>query len=114
MKSRELNRLLINTFPNLVKQYHEEVDWQEGDDTGAHTVYGDVFTPYIVECTKSNNVKELGRIFNYIENLLEKNDTYTNEVIAFSVLESIEYTIKNNKKILNILGQMTKKMLSEL
>lgn len=37
--------------------------WQEGDETGAHTVYGDVFTPYIVNCIENNNQKEIEKKF---------------------------------------------------
>lgn len=89
------------------------MDWQEGDETGAHTVYGDVFTPYIVNCIENNNQKEIEKIFSYIEFLLSKNDSYTNEVVAFSVLESIEYLLKNNKKLQIILGEKTTEQLKE-
>ena len=50
MNSIELNKLLIEKFPNLIDDYCDEVGWQEGDETGSHIVYGDVFTPYIVKC----------------------------------------------------------------
>ncbi|MBC1967131.1 hypothetical protein HB807_12425 [Listeria welshimeri] len=89
------------------------MDWQEGDETGAHTVYGDVFTTYIVNCIENNNQKEIEKIFSYIEFLLSKNDSYTNEVLAFSVLESIEYLLKNNKKLQTILGEKTTEQLKE-
>ncbi|MBF2596516.1 DUF7674 family protein [Listeria welshimeri] len=89
------------------------MDWQEGDETGAHTVYGDVFTPYIVNCIENNNQKEIEKFFSYIEFLLSKNDSYTNEVVAFSVLESIEYLLKNNKKLQTILGEKTTEQLKE-
>ena len=114
MKSRELNKLLIKTFPNLNSEYHEEVDWQEGDDTGSHTVYGDVFTPYIVNCIENNRQNQLNCIFGFLEFLLLKNDLYTNEVIAFSVLESIGYLIKDNKPLLEMLGEKTKILLNEV
>lgn len=29
MGAKQLNRLLIDKFPELEKEYHEEVDWQE-------------------------------------------------------------------------------------
>lgn len=48
MKSHELNRLLVNKFPNLIEDYQDEVEWQEEDETCSHIVYEDVFTPYII------------------------------------------------------------------
>ncbi|WP_458524236.1 DUF7674 family protein [Listeria welshimeri] len=53
------------------------------------------------------------KIFSYIEFLLSKNDSYTNEVVAFSVLESIEYLLKNDKKLQTILGEKTTEQLKE-
>ena len=38
MDVKQLNQLLINKFPELEREYHEEVDWQEGDETGSHGV----------------------------------------------------------------------------
>lgn len=114
MISKELNKLLIKTFPNLNKSYHEEVAWQEKDDTGSHIVYGDVFTPYIVDCIEKNRQKEIEKIFAYLEFLLSKQDSYTTEVVTFSVLESIEYLLKNNKKLQGMLGEKTIEKLKEL
>ncbi|WP_185405091.1 DUF7674 family protein [Listeria welshimeri] len=57
--------------------------------------------------------KKLKKIFSYIEFLLSKNDSYTNEVVAFSVLESIEYLLKNDKKLQTILGEKTTEQLKE-
>lgn len=114
MKNAELNRLLVDAFPNLRTEYQEEVNWQEGDETGSHTVYGDVFTPYIINCIENNREKELYNIFKYLELLLTKDDAYINEVITFSVIESIEYLLKDNNTILKMLGKKTKAVLDEL
>lgn len=114
MTSKELNKLLIKTFPDLISSYKEEVEWQEGDNTGSHTVYGDVFTPYIINCIENNQQQKIEKIFLFIESLLNKEDPYTDEVIAFSVLESIEFLLKENKNLQNKLGEKTSKILDEL
>lgn len=72
MTSKELNKLLIETFPELNDSYVEEVQWQEGDDTGSHTVYGDIFTPYVIICIENNKQEEIRKIFSYVEFLLSK------------------------------------------
>ena len=114
MKNIELNKMLIKTFPNLSDIYQEEIEWQEGDETGSHTVYGDVFTPYIRKCIESNDSDKLKRIFDFLELLLSKQDKYINEVVAFSVIESLEYLLKENKEIIDIMGNKTKKVLEEM
>lgn len=44
---KEMNLKLIEKFQELKDNYEQEVCWQDKDETGAHTVYGDVFTPFI-------------------------------------------------------------------
>ena len=114
MKSCELNRLLISKFPNLIEDYQDEVDWKEGDETGSHTVYGDVFTPYIVRCIKNEKEIELKAIFDYLELVLIKQDEYASEVITLSVLESIQYLLKERSKYKEMIGKETKKVYEKL
>jgi hypothetical protein len=91
MKSKELNLLLINAFPEIRCDYNQEISWQEGDDTGSHIVYGDVFSPWIVSIFQNNDEDKLYRVFNFIESILTLNDDYGNEVIIQSVLESLHH-----------------------
>lgn len=114
MKSCELNRLLIEKFPNLIQEYRDEVDWQEGDETGSHTVYGDVFTPYIVKCIENKKDADLIVIFEYLELVLIKQDEYASEVIALSVLESIQYLLEEKSKYKDMMGNETKKVFEKL
>ena len=113
MKSRELNKLLVESFPNLNDEYVDEVSWQEGDDTGSHTVYGDVFTPYLSNCIEKNKQEEITQAFEYIEKLLNLEDTYVDEVVSFSILESIAYLIKEREKLFDLLGDKTKESIKE-
>ena len=47
MTCKELNLKLIELLPEIKKMYEEETSWQEGDNTGSHIVFSDVFFPYI-------------------------------------------------------------------
>lgn len=114
MNNIELNKMIVENFPILVNDYQDEIDWQEGDATGSHTVFGDVFTPYFVKCIESKKNEDLYAIFNFLELLLSMQDKYTNEVVAFSVLESVSYLLNENKEIIDMMGNRTKKMLEEL
>ena len=114
MTNEGLNRLLIKHFPHLMGRYLEEVSWQEGDSTGAHTVYGDVLTPYFVECISENDKKEIVSILNFLEQILRLNDKYAEEVVAFSVLESTAYLFREQPILLTFLGETSRRVLSEI
>ena len=114
MTSKTLNMMLVKSFPNLKDKYLNEVSWQEGDDTGSHTVYGDVLTPYLINCIATNNVKETKQVFNFLEEILRLEDNYGDEVVAYSVLENIAHLFQRNKSLKSYLGQYAEKLLNEL
>ncbi len=49
MTSKELNLKLLTLLPEIKDLYDNEVSWQEGDETGSHTVFSDVWFPYILK-----------------------------------------------------------------
>lgn len=89
MTSKELNLKLIESFPDIKDVYYEETSWQDGDETGSHVVYADIFVPFIKAQISDGKEQAIVGVFHYIEKLLELNDEYANEVIALSVLESL-------------------------
>lgn len=113
--NKELNLKLIETFPEIKKQYDEEIDWQEGDETGAHVVYGDVLKPYLLQSIQERHDKTMKKILGFLEGLLKINDKSINEVVAFSVLEGI---ITNEdieiEFVESMLGELSKKVWDEL
>lgn len=87
MKSSDLNRLLVSSLPELADSYHRCVDWDEGDDTGSHIVYGEVLGTQIEKSLAEHDDNELNRCFKFIDEVLEKDDEYAENVIAVSVIE---------------------------
>lgn len=114
MDVKQLNQLLINKFPELKKEYHEEVDWQEGDETGSHVVYGDVFTPYIEKNIIQQNDTEIKKVFVFIEEILAKHQKYSDEVIMFSVLERLMLDKEQLQRCKKYLGKCTEKTIREM
>jgi hypothetical protein len=114
MDSKKLNLLLIGNFPNLIDKYNKEVEWQEGEETGSHTVYGDVLAPYLIECIKKNNELEVIKILQFIEQILEQNYKYSDEVIAFSILERIEYEYRDSILLNNNYGKLSRQIIDEI
>ena len=113
MKSYDLNKMLIKHLPQLSERFNDEISWQEGHDTGCHTVFGDVLTPYLVECILQNNRQGIAQIFDFLENILCLKDEYADEVIWLSVLESISYLFKTHVYLTEFLGEHTKKTLEK-
>ena len=95
MTSRELNRMLIQWIPEVAATYEKEVEWQEGDETGAHIIFGDVLVPHIIELVEEQESESLKKIFEFIEHLLSLGDEYAEEVVMLSVIESLYYRLEN-------------------
>ena len=92
MTSKELNLKLIKEFPELTEVYYREVSWQDGDETGSHVVYEDVFVPFIKMLFVENAGDKIKKVFEYIESLFESEDAYAEEVLSLSVLESLAFS----------------------
>lgn len=111
MLSKELNLKLIELFPEIKELYEDEVSWQEGDETGSHTVFSDVLFPYILE--NFDNVEITKKIFDSIEKILELHDEYADEVITLSILENLFYERENIDKFKKYLGNLSKQIFSK-
>ena len=109
MQAKELNQLLINSFPELEAKFHEEVDWQDGYETGSFVVFEDVFMPFLEANVEMNNEELIERIYSFIEALCDIDDEYVQNVLYVAILENIadyensepfaKYLKENSKKI---------------
>jgi hypothetical protein len=104
MTARELNQKLITAFPELERAYHEQTDWQEGDDTGSHVVYGDVLVPVISALANNGSFGSLKRYFDFIEGTIALDDEYATDVMATSVIESIFFDTVDKAQVKALLG----------
>lgn len=95
MTSRELNCMLIQWVPEIAASYKKEVEWQDGDETGSHIIFGDVLVPHMIKLVEEQDNESLERIFDFIEHLLSLDDEYAEEVVVLSVIESLYYRVKN-------------------
>ena len=114
MTSKELNLKLLKAFPELEDIYKEEVEWQEGDDTGSHVVFGDVLTPYLLEKINTGNAAIMKKIFDFLEELLISDDEYASEVITCSILESIIMDDINIDFVESFLGEKSMETWQDL
>lgn len=114
MNKKDYNLALIDRFPELIKAYHSEVDWQEGDETGCHVVYADVLLKYMERLTDARDMRKLGQIFDFLEELLQEKDLYFDEVVSFSILEGYADAGENPKLLMPLMGERTRSLLQEL
>lgn len=59
------------------------------------------------------NISKLKEIFSFIKYLLDSGDDYASNVISVSVLESVLYSVFNNKRVFSLLGNESKKVVEE-
>ncbi|MBQ7118732.1 MAG: hypothetical protein IJO09_00810 [Oscillospiraceae bacterium] len=111
MISKELNLKLIEFLPEIKELYEEEVSWQEGDETGSHIVFSDVFVPYILK--NFDNAEITKKNFKVIEDILNLHDEYADEVIALSVLENLFYEENIIDKVNEHLGLLSRKAFEQ-
>ena len=111
MTCKELNLKLIELLPEVKELYEDETSWQEGDNTGSHIVFADVFFPYIIGNINNENITK--KNFEVIEKILELHDDYADEVITLSVLENLFYEKEALNKFKVYLGILSKKAFEQ-
>jgi len=114
MKSRELNKKLLELIPEIKPLYEEETSWQEGDDTGSHVVFSDVLFPYLIDNLKKKNETTIHICFKAIEEILKLKDEYADEVIVISILENLSYEEFEFDKMVSYMQKNTKKLYEEV
>jgi len=86
-----LARTLIEAFPELRERYEKELDWWGSEKPGQHVVYGDIFTPYLVELLEADrDIEGLERAFELLEELIANRDVRVQEVAVVTVLEYLQ------------------------
>jgi hypothetical protein len=108
MTSKELNQRLILTFPELRDEFKQETEWQEGEDTGSHVVYGDVLVPAILFLLKGRRYDTVKKYFGFLEAFLAEGDEYATEVVVATVIESIAYDEVSTDDIAPLLGPLSR------
>ena len=89
MDSKELNTLLLHTFPELKEEFEEETSWQDGIETGSFIVFENVFMPFLELNVELNNTEMIERIYSFIEDLSNIDDKYVENVLYVAILENI-------------------------
>lgn len=97
MKKRELNKLLVETFPEIRDTFMSYVEAQDGWDTGCFLTFEDVFMPYFYTLLDKNDEIMIAKVCKFIEDLYLLKDDYVCNVIVVGVLENLKSSNFSNK-----------------
>lgn len=110
--TEKLNKLLLESFPELKDSFTDTVEAIDGIKTGSTIVYEDVFLPFIIESFIKRDEETEKRIAVFIEHLASSNDFDERNLIGLTVLDNIRlYSIE--KDIKEMLGPNSKKLYDE-
>ena len=85
-----MSDLLMEVAPELREEYERERQSWDTEEPGAHIIYGDLLTPYIITLLESGSrAEDLRRLFDFLEELAGHPDVHVQEVVAFSVVERL-------------------------
>lgn len=114
MTSEDLNKKFIKKFPEFEQAYQDETEWQEGDKTGSHVIYGDVFLPVLIELLKAKQYQQAQKYLDFLELLLETDDEYAIDVVAVTMIEGIVLDSIDKGEVRSLLGQRTGSIFDEI
>ena len=90
MTSKELNEKLLKAVPELKNSFQEFTSWQEGIETGSHTVFENLIVPFAINIIENENDNAIARLFRLVEEMITSKDEYAEEVIQLSFLEPLK------------------------
>lgn len=90
MRERELNGLLIASFPELEEEFREYTSWQNGPDTGCFLVFEDLLLPRIRHALGEGDDAFLKKTGEFLEGILTSGDPYAVNVATVGVLEGLK------------------------
>ena len=113
MNEKQMNELLLASFPELKGELEKYVSWQDGMDTGAFLTYEDVFRPRIERAIEDGDANFLERAGAFIEDLYLTGDKYAVNVVYVGILEGLKANC-DNEAVRAFLKPVTQKEFDEL
>jgi hypothetical protein len=91
---QNLGDKLVEAVPELRTRYEQELQWWGEEEPGAHNIYGDVLDPFLISLLKSESKslaeeETLKRVFDFLEELANNDDSRVQDVAGATVLERL-------------------------
>lgn len=111
-----LTEQILALLPHLRPAYDREVREYWGNDLpGPHVVFGNLLTPHLIQLLRTDeNEIELHRIFGFLEGLSASGVKDVEEVVAFSVIESVAAEQDLLDRAWKLMGPRTRSMAKEV
>lgn len=90
MNAEQLNKLLLEAFPELGDKFEDYTSWQDGMETGCFLTYEDLLLPVAREALNAKDEEKLARIGSFIEELMILGDDYAVNVATVGLLEGLK------------------------
>lgn len=115
MEYCNLSKELIICIPELRDMYEQELELWDGEDPGAHNIFGDILNPFLIEALHKNENEELlKKVFAFLERMATSNDSLVQEVLGCTVLERIGDDKAILKKAKKYMKEETNKISEEI
>ena len=102
-----LNKLLLETFPELAEQFKEHTSWQDGMETGCFVTYEDLLLPLARHALDDHDETLLTRLGVFIEQLMTSGDAYAVNLATVGLIEGLK--AYGNSPIRSFLGPVSLK-----
>ena len=97
IKSKEFFLMMLNLLPSTVNEYQESIEYN--GELLETVIIEDIFMPEIIKLLKENTeVKLLGEIFAFFEDVLNFGDEHLINIFSITTLE----VLGNEKEILEV------------
>jgi hypothetical protein len=110
----ELGARLVDVLPELRVAYEAECEAWEDEIPGAHVIYGDLLMPYLTTLLDRGEDAKLRQVFTFLELLAQSENVHIQEVVAFTVCESLLDDKARVEKARAYMGEATLRISHEV
>lgn len=113
MKAADINRLLLNRFPERLDQYLSIKRLWGGEEPGPHVVYGDILVPLLQAVLNNGSPREQARLHGFLEELARNQHGDVQDLLVTSVLEPFIGS-PGQDRLRDLMGPQTKQLWQRL
>lgn len=113
MKAADINRLLLNRFPERLDEYLSIKRLWGGEEPGPHVVYGDILVPLLQTVLNNGRPREIARLHGFLEELASNQHGDVQDLLVTSVLEPFVGS-PGQDRLRDLMGPQTKQLWQRL
>ena len=103
----DINKMLVNAVPEIEQAFKSYTDTQDGFNTGCHMVFEKVLLPFTMEALEKGYEDVLKRIFYLIEDMVNSDDEYIEEIASLSFVGMLKPLYDNSDELIPYMESRT-------